>query len=271
MKPIQYSFFKTRKEIKDEANEDLSHSWKEAVLVNVITKIIPKLLILLVSAFIFVGLFWEKWYKDLGAKRWIEPYSWQQKFYLNLRWTESARGWLIVLLVVLVLVYIPLRYGKERYFLLSAQNDEQVEFKEIFSGFKKIFKILGIEFQRQWPNLISVISFYLLFRFFTSKNSSNILSTLLLIVAVVFLLIGLWHCYRLKMAFRIEVDNPEMDSDDICEKSVKLMDKRIISYILLYISFVPFLLLGILTIFIWDLKLSTQIESSNAFFYLDLL
>ena len=269
MKPIQYNFFSSYSELKNDAKDDLQTSMKDAVIVNFISKILPKLVLFFSTVFLVISLFWLKLYSKWDAKRWTEPYDWAQKFFLDLKWTVNARTLLIIIILLVIAVYIPLRYGSERYFLLSAKNEDKVEIKEVFSGFKIYFKIFFIELQREWINVIAVIALYITLRFFDVTNL-NFLSRSLLIISSVGLILGTIHSYKAKMVLRIEVENPEMTSDEMFELSKKLMDKRILSYIGLNLSFIPLQLLSIITLFIWDLKILTIKESSDAFFYLDL-
>ena len=270
MKPIQYSFFKNSKSIKEEAKDDILHSWKDAVLVTTVTKIIPKLIMFFTLVFLGIGLFWMKWYDAWGVRKWKLPYNFWQNFYVGLKWTHTFRIWILLLLIVLVLAYIPLKYGCERYFLLSAKNEDKVEIKEMFAGFKKIFKVWGIEFQRHWLTLIGLVSLYILLRFFDISNL-NFLSTIFLVVFAVFFGLGIFRGYKTKMVYRLEVENPVSETDDLFTKSSLLMSKRVVPYIILHLTFVPFHLLAILTLFIWDFKLLALKESSDAFYYLDLL
>lgn len=270
MKPIQYSFFKNNKQLKTDAKEDLQHSWKDAILATTVAKIIPLVLIFITTLFLVVSLFYFTWYKNLGAKYWKDTLSFGQKLFIGLQWTANARVGLLMFLILLIGVYLPLKYGMERYFLLSAKNETKVEFNEIFTGFKKYLKILGLEFQRQWPNLIAFTSLYIVFRFFNLERL-NFLSITLLIIFAGFFLIGLYRNYKTKMVVRTYIENPELDNDDIFEKAKKLMSKRILSYIWLRLSFLPLDLLSILTLGVLDFKFQAYKESATAFYYLDLL
>ena len=154
--------------------------------------------------------------------------------------------------------------------MLSAKNEYKVEFVEIFAGFKKILKIWGIEFQRHWLTLIGLVSLYIVLRFFNISNL-NFLSTMFLIVFAFFFTLGIYRGYKTKMVYRLEVENPTVETDELFEKSSKLMSKRVLPYIVLHLTFIPFQLLAILTLFIWDFKILSHKESSDAFYYLDLL
>ena len=269
MKPIQYNFFSSYKKLKEDAKDDLQSSMKDAVIVNFLSKILPKLMIFFTTVFLVISLFWTKLFTKWDAKRWTKPYDWAQSLFLNFKWTVDARTLLVFILIALFLIYIPLKYGSERYFLLSAKNEDKVEISEVFAGFKKYFKIFFIELQREWINIIAIIVLYITLRFFDITNL-NFLSRMLLIIASVCIILGLIHSYKGKMVMRVEVENPEMASDELFEISKRLMDKRIFSYIGLNLSFIPLQLLSIVTLFIWDLKILAIKESSNAFFYIDL-
>ena len=272
MKPIQYNFFRTSKELREQAGEDLQHSWKNAVIVTFLSKIIPDILILIVSVLLFISTMYNRWYEDWKAKTWLEEsYTFGQKlFKVDLMWTKNAKAILILILIALLLIYVPLKYGKESYFLLNAKNEDKVGIKTMFSGFKKYFKVLMMELQIQWANIVGVVSGYIALSTYARSGKFDFLTIMFAVISGIFIIIGFYHGNRSKMARMVEIENPDMENDELFELSSKYMDKRIFSQILLHLSFIPFFIIGIFTLFIYDLKVSAQKQSADAFFYLDL-
>lgn len=269
MKPIQYSFFKNNKEIKKDVKEDMQHSWKGAILTVSITKIIPKLIMFILFVLFVFGTFYKKMYSKFQVASWVEleKLNFFQQLFKDLEWTMNAKLQLIIALVVMFLIYVPLKYGCERYFLLSAKT-QHADLIEMFSGFKMYFKVLSIELQKIWMILVSLILVYIVIVW----NKQNFISSSLLVISAIFFLLGIIKIYYSKMVHKVLADNPEIEADDAFEKSKKLMgNKRIFAYISLNASYYPLYLLSILTLFVLDFKFAACNESANAFFYLDLL
>ena len=272
MKPITYDFFKTSKQLRKDVKEDLMHEWKECNKVSFVTRFLPRLAIILTIALLITSYFYWNWYTALNAKAWeeLDKLSLLQVIFNWLVFTVKAKFWFYLILVILVFVDIPLKYGAQCYFLKSAHNNDALEFSDAFIGFKNYFKVLGIEFQRHWLTLVGLLPVILVLIFPDMKKLGT-LYTILMIIAGILIFFGLLRGLRTTITIHISYDKPDLKVDEIFVECKKLMYGRLIAYILLMLSMIPYHLLGIITIFTLSSRAISCSESAKAFFYIDLL
>lgn len=129
------------------------------------------------------------------------------------------------------------------YFNLNLVRGEGFRFDNIFARFNKILKIFGLYF------MIGLFTW---------------LWTLL------FFIPGIIAAFRYSMAPYIMADNPEIGIMEAIRKSKEMMKGYKWKYFCLQLSFLGWILLGIITLFIGMLWITPYIQASNAAFYLEL-
>lgn len=110
----------------------------------------------------------------------------------------------------------------------------------------------------QLPRLFAFFKLYFLVALYT------FLWTLLLIVP------GIIASFRYSLSFYIMIDNPEMTATEVINRSKAMMQGHKMKYFLLFLSFIGWYLLSIVTIGIGFLWLIPYIYATQASFYEDL-
>ncbi|KUO61447.1 MAG: hypothetical protein APF84_09095 [Gracilibacter sp. BRH_c7a] len=136
----------------------------------------------------------------------------------------------------------PINYGLAAFFLKLSRNQES-NFAELFSGFHYF-----------WKNF--VLNFFIII--FT------ILWFLLLIIP------GIIAILRYSMAYYIMNDNPELRPLEAIEMSKKMMYGHKVRLLLLWLSFIGWFLLGIITFGIGFLYALPYYNAARANFYEDI-
>jgi uncharacterized membrane protein len=128
-------------------------------------------------------------------------------------------------------------------YFLKLVRDESVSIKLLFS---------------QLPRLFAFFKLYLLVVIYT------LLWLLLLIVP------GIIASFRYSLSFYIMIDNPEMTASQAINRSKEMMQGQKMKYFLLFLSFIGWYLLSIITLGIGFLWFIPYVYATQASFYEDL-
>ena len=181
------------------------------------------------------------------------------KYFREAAWAQLTGNWKPAVLVTLVYILIvgamegakslsflsifvlgPLSYGYYVSFLNSKRTGEVVRIENLFDGFKDYARVF-------LTNLLQ--SIYI------------VLWTLLLIVP------GIIKSISYSQTFFVLKDNPELKNNAAIERSMAMMDGHKMEYFCLILSFIGWLLLGILTLGIGLLWVNPYIATATAHFY----
>ena len=181
------------------------------------------------------------------------------KYFREAAWAQLTGNWKSAVLVTLVYILIvgamegakslsflsifvlgPLSYGYYVSFLNSKRTGEVVRIENLFDGFKDYARVF-------LTNLLQ--SIYI------------VLWTLLLIVP------GIIKSISYSQTFFVLKDNPELKNNAAIERSMAMMEGHKMEYFCLILSFIGWLLLGILTLGIGLLWVNPYIATATAHFY----
>lgn len=181
------------------------------------------------------------------------------KYFREAAWAQLTGNWKPAVLVTLVYILIvgamegakslsflsifvlgPLSYGYYVSFLNSKRTGEVVRIESLFDGFKDYARVF-------LTNLLQ--SIYI------------VLWTLLLIVP------GIIKSISYSQTFFVLKDNPELKNNAAIERSMAMMEGHKMEYFCLILSFIGWLLLGILTLGIGLLWVNPYIATATAHFY----
>lgn len=181
------------------------------------------------------------------------------KYFREAAWAQLTGNWKPAVLVTLVYILIvgamegakslsflsifvlgPLSYGYYVSFLNSKRTGEVVRIENLFDGFKDYVRVF-------LTNLLQ--SIYI------------VLWTLLLIVP------GIIKSISYSQTFFVLKDNPELKNNAAIERSMAMMEGHKMEYFCLILSFIGWLLLGILTLGIGLLWVNPYIATATAHFY----
>ena len=181
------------------------------------------------------------------------------KYFREAAWAQLTGNWKPAVLVTLVYILIvgamegakslsflsifvlgPLSYGYYVSFLNSKRTGEVVRIENLFDGFKDYACVF-------LTNLLQ--SIYI------------VLWTLLLIVP------GIIKSISYSQTFFVLKDNPELKNNAAIERSMAMMEGHKMEYFCLILSFIGWLLLGILTLGIGLLWVNPYIATATAHFY----
>lgn len=181
------------------------------------------------------------------------------KYFREAAWAQLTGNWKPAVLVTLVYILIvgamegakslsflsifvlgPLSYGYYVSFLNSKRTGEVVRIENLFDGFKDYARVF-------LTNLLQ--SIYI------------VLWTLLLIVP------GIIKSISYSQTFFVLKDNPELKNNAAIERSMAMMEGHKMEYFCLILSFIGWLLLGILSLGIGLLWVNPYIATATAHFY----
>ena len=139
-----------------------------------------------------------------------------------------------------IFIFSPLAYGYNVAFLGFKRTGEDVKIESLFDGFKDYGRV-----------------------FLTSLLQSiyTVLWTLLLIVP------GIIKGISYSQTFFVLKDNPELKNNAAIERSMAMMEGHKMEYFCLMLSFIGWMLLGILTLGIGLLWVSPYMATTMAHFY----
>lgn len=180
----------------------------------------------------------------------------------------------LLYLIFSLLSAVLLRYfsiGKS-YLFLNLVTNRNIRLNDIYHGFKmsgkRTFPLCGIYV------LVTELTLSLPIYFFGEYYGLDA-SSLALIGITVFLLVGIicftYFVLSFSQVFYLANDFPNLTAPELYKLSHKLMKTNKGKLLYLYISFIPWILLSILTFGIALLWISSYIETTKTLFYLDLI
>ncbi len=150
-------------------------------------------------------------------------------------------SYLAFLALLSLLISVPLQYGYYCFFL-KLVREEEVGMSTLFDGFKDYIRVFGT---------LLLMSVYVL------------LWTLCLIIP------GIIKGFSYALTPLILADYPEKSFNEVIELSMEMMDGKKMQLFLLYLSFIGWVLLSILTLGIGFLWLAPYMETAFVHFYLE--
>lgn len=164
---------------------------------------------------------------------------------VNVEFTKSveASNFGIALNILGILLYGPVQIGICRFSLNLSKGDSSAKFKDLFSGFDVFLKSLLM-------NLIIMIC--------------------ISIGMILFIIPGIILIFMFSQANYILAENPEKSSIECLKESIRMMKGYKFEYFVLYLSFVGWFILSILTFGIGFLWLVPYYQITATNFYLEL-
>lgn len=150
--------------------------------------------------------------------------------------------------ILVAIVEVPLQFG----FIISLFKlfkDENVEVFDFVSNsiknFGKAWSITGwMIFKLLLPFMILVVSMFLLVGVFVSGNTA--LARILIVIMVIDSIYFIMKSYYYQLAFVVATDNPEMTGLEAVEKSENLMQGKRFNLFCLQLSFIGWIILGVI-------------------------
>ena len=184
----------------------------------------------------------------------------------------SAPGLIIDYLISFLITLIGCLFQVGLYsFYLNLACKQKINFKDLFTGFtlfpeKKVlsqFFIRLLSFCCFLPGLLTLMTGY-----FQDNNNSLIYGLLLLLSGIPFYL---WISLVFSQSYFILLDFPQSTALELLKKSAALMKGQKLRLFLLELSFLPMLLLGLLSFGIGLLFVLPYQSMTYTLFYLDLV
>lgn len=163
-----------------------------------------------------------------------------------------------------------LDYGMNTFYLNFSSNRE-FSLLDMFSAFKSNpDRILAVSFILSLLSSILFLPYTIYTSFFIEVNNVNVytyvnVAVLLIIGRIVFYIINLWFA----PVYFVLADIPDINPIKAIKLSFWLMKGRIFKYILLQISFIPLILLGLISFGIGMLWITPYTKICYSLFYLD--
>lgn len=160
------------------------------------------------------------------------------------------------------LITIPLTLGLAIFFLKFVRN-EQPQIKNVFDGFKVYLKCIGLNIMVAiFTSLWSILFIGLTIVAFLTGSIFLIIASTVLLFLVLFI-IGT----RYSQVNYILSDNNDIGILEIIRESKEMMKGNTVKLILLYLSFLGWAILGIITLFIGYIWLIPYVNTTMALFY----
>ncbi|NFV12024.1 DUF975 family protein [Clostridium sporogenes] len=192
-----------------------------------------------------------------------------------------------ILFFIKLLLAGPMTYGITR-FCMNLVRDKSHKIENIFEGFKYfggtfiINIVLGI-YRFLWSLLLFIPLFIIIFvvlmkefsktnmNFYSTGNDFNGWLVAIFILLVIVLTVALaMILFRYSMTYYIYIDNPDIGAMQAIKESVDIMKGNKTRLLLLYLSFILWYLLGIITLSIAFLWITPYVKSAEAVFYNEL-
>ncbi len=145
--------------------------------------------------------------------------------------------------LVMILLLAPIQYSYSVAFLNDARTGEGYNVGSLFEGYKKYERVMG-------TYLLEYLYFYLW--------------------SLLFVVPGIIKLISYSQTYYILNDNPMLAYDRAIERSMAMMEGHKWEYFCLCISFIGWILLGILTLGIGFLWITPYVSKTLALFYEDL-
>lgn len=149
----------------------------------------------------------------------------------------------VVIAVLISVIIIPLQYGYSIAHLNASRQDLSAEVGDLFCGYRKFLKVVIIQF---------LVSF-------------------LIVLGFILIIPGIILALAYSMVPYILNDNPELSIKDVLKKSRTMMYGHKRKLLLLFLSFIGWFFLAILTLFVGFLWLSPYYQMTKYKFYEQLL
>lgn len=189
-----------------------------------------------------------------------------------------------IIFFIKLLLAGPMTYGITR-FSMNLVRDKSHKIENIFEGFKHFSGtfimniVLGI-YSFLWSLLLFIPFFVIIFvmvirefsktnmNFYSNGNDFSGWMIAIFILLIIVLTVALsMILFRYAMTYYIYIDNPDMGAMKAIRESVAMMKGNKTRLLLLYLSFILWYLLGIITISIAFLWITPYIKSAEAVFY----
>ena len=157
------------------------------------------------------------------------------------------------------------------YYYLGIGTGHEPRVSDIFYGFREDFgKNFKAAFGVTLPALVSYIPAFVIYVIYNQTKSKSLL-TALVIAAIACTALYIFFDISLKMTFYILVDFPELGAFEALKSSWEKMNGHRMRLFMLELSFIPYILLALLSFGLGILWVYPYIQESIAQFYLDLM
>ncbi|WP_251859591.1 DUF975 family protein [Clostridium sp. Marseille-Q2269] len=190
-------------------------------------------------------------------------------------------------LIINLILAGPMTYGITKFFINLVRNKEH-KIEIMFEGFKHftgtfIVNIVLSIFSFLW-SLLFVIPYIIILFIIIIKQLSTIsigsyngssdlngyMVAILIVLTIVLTIAILMILFRYSMTYYIYIDDPNMGAMKAIKESTIMMKGNKTRFLLLYLSFILWYILGVVTIGIAFLWIIPYIKSCEAVFYYDL-
>ena len=252
-----------RAEAKALAKESMRLSKPNAVLVGVVFFLLTTVLSALVESLLGGGIVYyiQSFYTYLLAG--YEP----TEILLYLGTTSIGTSFVVSLLIDLYILVMGVGFTS---YSLRAARREQAGYKNLFDGMAMIGRVIRTTILMAiyiflWSLVAIIPGMLVVIAGIFMLNSVVInLGFLLYFVGVIF---AVTVSYRYRLAYYFLIDNPEMGATEALRESKETMAGRKASLFLLDLSFLPWIILGLLTFTILYVWLTPYMYITEANFY----
>lgn len=264
---------KSFKRLKAEARESLKGKWGLAIAATILNAIIlwlPNLVAGMYKVFHMVRVGMEE---EMGL---TDDFT---ELTNSLQMLKMSLGSTMIIWVINIIIVGAFTYGIVRFFInLIRHKNPQIE--NLFEGFKVFGKTILVNlvllvFKFLWSLLaviaIVIFTFILAFQAANSvqPNIGLIITYIILMLAITITLQIFLNRYAL--TYYIFNDNNDLDIMAIVNRSVELMQGKKIELFLLYLSFIGWYILGIISLGIGFIWINPYVKATVAAFYNNLV
>lgn len=264
---------KSFKRLKAEARESLKGKWGLAIAATILNAIIlwlPNLVAGMYKVFHMVRVGMEE---EMGL---TDDFT---ELTNSLQMLKMSLGSTMIIWVINIIIVGAFTYGIVRFFInLIRHKNPQIE--NLFEGFKVFGKTILVNlvllvFKFLWSLLaviaIVIFTFILAFQAVNSvqPNIGLIITYIILMLAITITLQIFLNRYAL--TYYIFNDNNDLDIMAIVNRSVELMQGKKIELFLLYLSFIGWYILGIISLGIGFIWINPYVKATVAAFYNNLV
>ncbi|WP_142414517.1 DUF975 family protein [Hathewaya massiliensis] len=183
----------------------------------------------------------------------------------------------IIVLLINVFLAGAMTYGLNNFFIKLIRR-ENADIKDVFEGFKHykgtfFINLLLLIYQFLWALMFIVPVVIILIIAVVSVATDNISITAILLVCLVIIVVSIVLSiilFRYSMSFYIYIDNPELTASEVIKESIDMMEGNQIRLFKLYLSFILWFLLSIITLGIAMIWVGPYMQTCTAVFYEEL-
>lgn len=264
---------KSFKRLKAEARESLKGKWGLAIAATILNAIIlwlPNLVAGMYKVFHMVRVGMEE---EMGL---TDDFT---ELTNSLQMLKMSLGSTMIIWVINIIIVGAFTYGIVRFFINLIRN-KNPQIENLFEGFKVFGKTILVNlvllvFKFLWSLLaviaIVIFTFILAFQAANSvqPNIGLIITYIILMLAITITLQIFLNRYAL--TYYIFNDNNDLDIMAIVNRSVELMQGKKIELFLLYLSFIGWYILGIISLGIGFIWINPYVKATVAAFYNNLV